>query len=207
MIRWSVLVGLILAIPSNSAGQSTLGARGYVTFGSSSVAASDSLKAVAGTSRDSGWGGGGSVTGLWRGIFVDVAVSEQQFDGQRLFVHAGTVYPLGIPLDITIRPIDLAAGWRQTRGRFSPYAGAGLSFVSYKERGDFAIAGDDVDEQKSGALILGGVDIQIWKFLFAGFDVRYRSVSGVLGQGGVSDIFAEDQIGGSAVTLRISVGR
>jgi opacity protein-like surface antigen len=209
MIRQAACCALVLGVilPASVSAQSGLGARGFVTFGSSSFAASESFEAVAGTSRASGWGGGGTVVGLWRGVFVDVAVSLHDLDGERVFVDGGTVYGLGIPVEISIRPLDVAAGWRAALGRVSPYAGAGLSFVSYKERADFALSGDDVDAQESGPLILAGLDISLMRFLFAGVDFRYRSVGGILGAGGVSQVFGEDQLGGATIAVRLSVGR
>jgi opacity protein-like surface antigen len=146
---------------------------------------------------------------VWRDLFVDVAFSSRKFEGERVFINSDRTYPLGIPMTVTLRPLDLAAGWRWrlTRGKVSPYAGGGISFVSYKETSDFSQAGDDVNEQKAGALLVGGVDVAVWKWIYVGGDLRYRAVSGVLGLGGVSGVFGDDQLGGFAAALRVSVGR
>jgi opacity protein-like surface antigen len=144
---------------------------------------------------------------VWRDLFVDVAFSSRKFEGERVFIDGGTTYPLGIPMTVTLRPLDLAAGWRFTRGKVSPYAGGGISFVSYKETSAFAQPADDVNEQKVGPLVVGGVDVAIWKWIYVGGDLRYRAVSGVLGLGGVSEVFGNDQLGGFAAALRVSVGR
>lgn len=203
----TLLVAVAFSVVGSSAyAQSSIGARGYATFGSTSFAAADSFDAVAGTSSDAGWGGGGTVTGLWRGLFVDVGLSQQRLDGQRVFLNAGTVYPLDIPLSVTMQPIDLAAGWRFAQ-RVSPFAGAGFTSISYKETGGFAGAGDDVDERKSGLLVLGGVDVGVVRWLHVGGEVRYRNVSGIIGGAGVSSAFGDDQLGGFSTALRISVGR
>lgn len=197
---WLISTGTGLAQP-------TLGGRGYVTYGTTLFTAADSFKAVDGKERQNGRGGGGTVTGLWRGVFVDVAFSQQRFDGQRVFVDSGTRYPLGIPLTIKLRPIDVATGWRFAAGRVSPYAGGGVTFISYKESGAFAQAGDDVSEQKAGALVLGGLDVAIVKWAHVGADLRYRMVTGVLGVGGVSAMFGDDQLGGFSTAMRVSIGR
>ena len=199
------LLMLLAALPA--AAQSSIGGRGYLTYGGVSLASSDTFNAVAGTSRTASIGGGGAVTGLWRGLFVDVAVSHQQLDGQRVFVLDGTVYPLGIPLEVRFQPLDVAAGWRFLRGRTSPYVGAGLSSIEYDETGDFAQPGDDVSARQSGTLVLGGVDVAVARWLFVGGELRYRAVAGILGEGGASGAFDDDRLGGWSYALRLSIGR
>jgi opacity protein-like surface antigen len=148
------------------------------------------------------------VTNLWRSVFADVAASQTSLDGERVFIDdAGTVFELGIPLEVTMRPIDVAAGWRFGFGRVSPYVGAGVTFLTYGETSDLSEGGEDVDESGTGALVLGGVDVQVWRWVFAGGEVRYRRVSGILGEGGVSAHFGEDNAGGVSAAVRISIGR
>jgi opacity protein-like surface antigen len=138
-------------------------------------------------------------------VFVDVAVQRMTIDGQRVFVDQGTVYDLNIPLQVTMIPFDVAAGWRMP-GRVSAYGAAGVSRISYGERSDFAVTGDDVDESGTGLLLLGGVDVAVWRFVSIGGEVRYRHVEGPLGETGVSAVFDENSIGGVAASLRVSVG-
>jgi opacity protein-like surface antigen len=204
-----IVTVLLLLEAGTALAQSGVGGRGYVTYGTTVLDARDSFGAVVGRSTKSGIGGGGTVTGLWRGVFIDVAVSQQRLEGERVFVDGGTVYQLGIPLTVSLRPIDLAAGWRFTlgRGRVSPYAGAGISVISYEETSAFAQAADDVSEQKTGTLVLGGLDVAVWRWIHVGGDLRYRAVTGVLGLGGVSQLFDEDQLGGFSAGVCVSVGR
>ncbi|HEY7498501.1 MAG TPA: hypothetical protein VH740_08305 [Vicinamibacterales bacterium] len=191
--------------------QTTLRPRGYVTYGTTVFSSADSFEAVTGKSSKAGVGGGGALLGIWRGVFFDVGFSQQSLDGERVFVDGGTVYKLGIPVTIKMRPIDLAAGWRFTLTRnlrrVSPYAGAGASFIAYKETSEFGGPGENLDDSKSGGFFLAGVDVAVIRWVHAGAEYRYRSVKGVLGTGGVSDAFNEDQLGGYAFALRISVGR
>jgi opacity protein-like surface antigen len=199
---------VLSAVPALA--QRSMSPRGYVTYGSTVFSSTDSFEAVAGESSKTGVGGGGALLGIWRGVFVDVGVSQQTLDGERVFVDAGTVYRLGTPLTIKMRPIDLAAGWRfnfRKLPRVSPYAGAGASLISYTETSDFAGPADTVDDSKSGGLFLAGVDVAVMRWVHAGAEYRYRAVKGVLGNAGISDIFGEDQLGGYAFALRISVGR
>ena len=79
---------LLMGTATRSSAQTRVGVRGYFTYGSTSFAAGDSFEAVADTSTQTGMGGGGSVSGLWRGLFVDVGVSQQRVDGERVFLNA-----------------------------------------------------------------------------------------------------------------------
>jgi opacity protein-like surface antigen len=106
-----------------------------------------------------------------------------------------------------MRAVDVAAGWRLVYGRVSPYAGAGVTLLSYEETSRGADSDENVSESRSGPLLLGGVDVTIVRWLHAGGEIRYRSVTGILGEGGASESFGEDNAGGLALALRISVGR
>jgi len=202
-----LLSASILAACVAPASAQTFAPRGYVTYGSTVFSSSDTFEAITGESSKTAVGVGGALNGIWRGLFVDVGVTPLELEGQRVFVEGREVFPLGIPVTIKMRPVDLAGGWRMRFGRVSPYAGAGVSFIKYEEHADFAQAGDDIDESKSGAMILAGVDVAIVRWLHAGGEFRYRAVKGVLGDGGVSDLYGEDQLGGYAFALRVSVGR
>ena len=186
---------------------SGLAARAYGTFGGTRFAARETLDAVGGDSTVQNFGGGGTMAGFWRGLFVDVGYSQAKTGGERVFVDEGVVYPLGIALDIRVRCIDLAGGWRFKQGRLSPYVGGGLTLTSYEETSAFSEAGDDISEQKAGPMMLAGVDAQIVKWVHVGAELRYRAVSGILGDAGVSQAFGEDDAGGFAVGLRVSFGR
>jgi outer membrane protein with beta-barrel domain len=209
-MKAALILALFATSATSAVAQTRFTPRGYVTYGSTVLSATESFEAVTGESSKTGVGGGGALLGIWRGVFVDVGASQQSLDGERVFVDSGTVYKLGIPVTIKLRPIDLAVGWRFTFRRMrklSPYAGVGASFISYKETSEFAASGENVDDSKSGAFYLAGADYAVMRWIHAGVEYRYRSVKGVLGTAGVSDLFNEDQLGGYAFALRISVGR
>ena len=195
---------IVLASPVSA--QTSIGVRGYFMYGGVSFSASDSIEAVTGETRASFVGGGGQVT-VWKGVFADVGVSSQSMDGQRVFVDGGTVYPLNIPVTLRFLPIDLAVGWRM-HGRLQPYGGVGMTSLGYKETGEYAQSGEDVDVRRAGLLVLAGADFTVWRtWLHAGGEIRYRSVKGILGDSGASAAFGEDDAGGVAYALRISVGK
>ena len=94
--------------------QSRLGGRAYGTYSGTRFAASDTLEAVGSDSILGNFGGGGTVTGLWRGLFVDVGFSQVKTDGERVFIDDdGTVFPLGIALQVRVQSDRL--GWRLAR--------------------------------------------------------------------------------------------
>jgi len=200
-------VAAIVLMAANESAAQGLGASAYVSYGSTRFEATETFETVLGKTSHVGVGFGGRVDGLWGGLFVDAGVSQQSLEGQRVFVSDGSVFPLGIPMEITYRPIDIAAGWRFAFNRVLPYVGGGATIVAYRETSDFAQPGDDTDERKTGALLLAGVDVAVARFVRVGGEFRYRAVTGVLGTGGVSEVFGEDALGGRAFALRVSVGR
>jgi opacity protein-like surface antigen len=200
------LIGLLVCAVETQA-QTNLGFRGYVTFGPTYLSATETFDAVAGKSSENGIGFGGSLDNIWKGLFIDVGLSKLKIDGERVFVFEGTVFPLDIPLTIEMRPIDVIVGWRHTAGRWRPYGGGGISLTHYTERSPFAESGDDVDVNEMGLAFLGGVDFTATPWLGIGAEVRYRRITGILGAGGVSQEFGEDQLGGVSFAARVSVGR
>jgi opacity protein-like surface antigen len=197
----------ILVLPVLTEAQTRPGIRVYSTFGSTQLAATDSFEAVTGTSRSTGLGGGVTVTRLWRGVFADVSFAQTKLDGERVFIHEGTIYELGIPVEITMQPLDAVIGWRFDKGRLSPFAGAGYSSMSYRETSGFSSSGDDVNERASGPMVMAGADVAILRWLHVGGEVRYRAIDGVLGRAGVSEVYGENSLGGMSAALRLSVGR
>ena len=205
---FAILAAGALLTPASASAQPSIGIRGYALFGIAQFAAKDTFEAVADLSQQPIFGGGAQVTNIWRGIFADLAVSQiQTIDGDRVFVNGGEVFELNIPLEVKMRPLDFAAGWRLTHGRFSPYVGAGISYLTYEERSDFAETGDNVNESRTGPLVLGGIDVVLWNWFHAGGEFRYRQVKGILGEGGASEEFGEDDAGGFTAAVRISIGR
>ncbi len=198
-------LAVALTAPAASA-QSSIRARGYFGVTSNFLAAKETFDAVAGKTNLAGFEAGGAVDGLWRSLFVEVGFSRQKVEGQRVFRSGGTTYGLGIPLSVTMTPVDISAGWRFPLGRIRPYAGGGLTMLSYTEESDFAEAGENVSERKLGGVIFGGVDVPVASRIYVGGVIRYRSVGGILGSSGISQDFGEDNAGGLSVGARVSVG-
>lgn len=199
------------APPSASTGP---GVEGYVALDVTRLAAQRSFKAVLGTSNLRALGAGADVTRLWNGLFVRVAITSRSADGNRAFAFQNSdgsfaVFSLGIPLTMTMRPIELAGGWRfeSTRrsGRVTPYAGGGLLLVHYTETSQFAEPGENVSQTFKGVAIFGGVDVVLAKMFLAGVEVQYRRVPNALGVGGVAGAFGDTDLGGLTIRARIGI--
>jgi len=187
----------------------------FGTAGLFTATARDTFEAILDTRSGSDFGVGAQVawqSGMLRGLFVEFDASRFEETGERVFVHEGEVFPLGIPLTVGLTPIEVSAGYRlnqvrRTRGGVvaSPLAffgGGGVGSVGYSETDDDG----EISERFLAWHVMGGVDVTVWKALQIGAEARYRWVPDGLGAGGVSDEFNETNLGGSTLRVRIGVG-
>jgi hypothetical protein len=185
----------------------------YGTAGLFTPTAKDSFEAILDKTSGVDLGAGAQIawqSGALRGLFVGVDVSRFEETGQRVFVHEGDVFPLGIPLTLSLTPIEVTAGYRVaptrrragrvTPGRAAYFAGGGIGTLGYSESDDEG----DVSERFTSYHVMGGADVTVWGPLTVGGEARYRWVPDGLGAGGVSDAFNETDLGG--VTFRVRIG-
>jgi hypothetical protein len=209
----AVLIALAFASPAAAQGS---GARGEPSFSirvfglgsSENLAATGTFKAVFGKSRGTFWGGGLEVVHK-TGLFADLEYSRFNKTGQRAFISNGQAYQLGIPLTVTMAPIDALAGYRVKLGRVpvTPYIAAGVTSLSYKEASDFSDASENTSTRKTGLMLVGGIDLQLLRVLSISADVADTRVTGVLGSSGLSQQAGENDLGGLAARFRIILGR
>ncbi|MPZ21318.1 MAG: hypothetical protein GEV06_25980 [Luteitalea sp.] len=204
-------------------------ASGHVSW--LALAASQTFDATVGSANAVEYGASGGVL-LPRGFFVEVDVSHMEKDGERVFVDDGAVFGLGIPLTVSMTPIDLTAGYRLAGGEsppqprsagsssqeqagrrsarrrlpFVPYVGGGVGWLAYKETSDFAAGDEDVDERFTSYHLLGGVEVPIWRVLGVAAEARYRWVPDALGESesSVSEVFGETNLGGFLFRVKLS---
>jgi hypothetical protein len=98
--------------PAKPSDKQPLAIRGVVSFGLTGLAASRSFDAVAGTHSKATIGLGAEIQNIWKNVFAGVSYSPLSLSGERVFVDSGTVYPLGIPVDISVNSLDIVGGWR-----------------------------------------------------------------------------------------------
>ena len=226
MIRRSLVVRhvlalalLVLAAPAIADAQSPTGRTlRFAVFGTAGLftaTAEDTFDAILDTRSGTDVGVGAQVawqSGALRGLFVEFDASRFEEIGERVFVHEGEVFPLGIPLTIGLTPIEVSAGYRLNQVRrtragvvaspFAFFGGGGVGSVGYSETDDE----EEISERFTAWHVMGGVDVTVWKALQIGAEARYRWVPDGLGAGGVSDAFNETDLGGSTFRVRIGVG-
>ena len=197
--------------PAAPVGSRDVGVRGFGMFGNITLTAQQSFEAVLDKSGGPVFGGGAQVLLPW-GIYVEVGAWRFAQSGERVFIAPdGAVFKLGIPVDIKITPIELTAGLRFatiTRGRnVVPFAGVGYSRHRYQETSEFAEASENVDESFPGFHVAGGVEYLVRRWLGISGEVSWSSVRNAIGQSGVSAHYGEDNLGGTSIRLKVSVGR
>ena len=136
------------------------------------------------------------------------AASRFKKTGERAFRFNDETFRLGLPLTVTITPIELSAGYRfGTARRIVPYGGVGVGWYRYQETSDVADDEENLDTRATGFLVHGGVDFRAARWFRVGFDAQFTRVNGVLGEGGFSREVGEDDLGGIAARLRFTIGR
>jgi hypothetical protein len=184
-----------------------LGFRAYGVFDSNALAARQTFNAVIDTSRVAAVGVGGELFRQGASVFYRGAVSSMRADGHRAIAANDQVIPLDIALTVRMRLVEAGGGWRFARrssDRLVPYLGGAVLAVRYEESS--ALAGDEAQSPRwfPGVAGIGGVDYRVAGWLFAGAEAQFRRVPGALGDGGVSKVFDERDLGG--LTLRLLVG-
>ena len=210
MTRLLVLIaGLALAAPVAAQDPPSISIRPFVMATEQSFTAADTFNATFGKTAFPFFGGGVQVV-VKDVVFVEVTASRFRQTGQRAYLSGGKSFQLGIPLTATITPLEVSAGYRfrvRQLPRVRPYVAVGYGSYAYTETSDFAQPGEDVDTKHGGYLVNGGAEFRLHRWFGLAVDVQYTRVSGILGNGGVSQQAGESDLGGLAGRLKLVVGR
>ena len=183
--------------------------RPFLQISDEAEAAAQTFKADFGQSYEVFYGGG--LQAVWHGkYYVEVSASRFNKTGERAFVNNGQAFGLGIPLTVTITPLEVLGGYRfkpRQMPRVRPYIAGGLAYFAYKETSEFVDASDNVDTHHVGFAAQGGVEFRVHRWVGISVDADYTHVTGVLGQGGVSKEFGENDLGGVGARFRLIIGR
>ena len=184
--------------------------RGFFDVGGTMVTAKDSFEAIFGSSSGLVYGGGGEVV-LRQGWFFGGRLSRFTKDGQRVFVHEGEVFDLGVDTTVTMTPIEFTGGYRFARPgrRFIPYVGGGIGISRYREESDFATDDDNVDDSFTSYHVVGGAEYRLTQWFGIAGEAQWTSVPDAIGQDplSVGAAFDETNLGGSAFRVKVVVGR
>jgi len=172
------------------------------------MSAKTSFDATFGQSFEPFFGGG--VNLLFRhGLWVEASASHFGKTGQRAFLTQGQTFRLGIPLTVSITPIEVSGGYRfrHVSRRIVPYVGGGIGTYGYEESSPNSAPGEDVSARHLGYLAVGGVEGRVQKWISLAGDLQYTHVPGILGTAGISADAKENDLGGFAVRVKVIVGR
>lgn len=210
--------------PPTAPSRSSFQIRGFANVGYTSFTATDTFRAVFGKSGGPVFGGGVQVVHR-NGYMFQLEASRFSKTGERVFIDSGEIFKLGIPLTLTLVPVELTGGYRfftrppgppkakpgqpapKPAGprRVFPYAGGGVGFVSVREKSEFSDS--DVTESFTSYHVLAGLDMPMSKWLGIGGELAYRWVPNGLGDDGVASEYNEKDLGGLTFKLRVTVGR
>jgi len=197
----ALLLTLTAARPTGAGEIAVEGQAGY-----RNLAFKDTAQALLGSTGGGTFGGALRYT-FWRGAFVSAGFRTFSKDGERVFVASSTapVQKLGFPLSLKIDSFPFMVGYRFRTGRLIvPYAAAGASLAKYQETS--AVAGESFDENVSKTGFVGAFGVEVGRGVFRfGAEAGYATVSGAIGNDGVSKVYGEDDIGGAYVVGKIVV--
>jgi opacity protein-like surface antigen len=204
--RLAAAAVLVLVTASPSAAQD-LSLRPFVMLSQQQFAAKTTFEAVFDQRSQMLFGGGLSVT-EGDHFYLDLTASRFEKTGERAFLSGGQAFRLGIPLTVTITPLEATAGYRFHAGRWlRPYVGGGVGLYRYKESSDFSVDDEDVDVQHAGGIVEGGVEVRLHRWIGVAADVHYTRVPGILGDGGISKDADEKDLGGVSARFKVIIGR
>jgi hypothetical protein len=183
---------------------------GYAMLGRINFIAADSFDVILGSPSGTIVGGGARIGLPYGGLFVDVGAWRFHGEGERVFVSGADVFPLGVPLDITIIPIEISGGWRFQLRRYPklrPYAAGGFTSYGYTETSQFATGTEDVEEHFSGFHLFGGAEYRVRRWLGVAGELAWTTVPDAIGESGVSEAFNETNLGGTSIRFKVTIGR
>lgn len=183
---------------------------GYAMVGRINFAATESFDAIVGTPSGPIFGGGARIGLPFGGLFVDVGAWRYRADGERVFVANDVIFKLGIPVEITVTPLEISAGWRfrlRRAPKFTPYAAGGLTILKYQETSDFSTSSEDADDSVNGYHVIGGAEYKLTRWLGLAGEGSWSTVPDAIGESGVSEAFNETDLGGTTFRVKITIGR
>jgi hypothetical protein len=181
----------------------------FADAGLDRFAAARSFNAIFGQDSGPVFGGGAEVV-LYSNWFVRGAAWRFREKGERAVRLNNETFRLGIPLAVTITPVELSAGYRLPIGGrklLIAYVGGGVSSHGYKETSGFAQNDENINERFTGYQLLGGVEYRLHRYVGVAGELQYTTVPDALGAGGLSAEFNEDDLGGLIMRIRVLFGR
>jgi len=122
-------------------------------------------------------------------FLVALAWESGSIDGERVIPSIPPIQT-GIKDELSLEPMHFTVGWLFRHGKpLQVHVGAGLTFLSFDNKGP------NGSDSEQGNQFVVGVRRSFNRFS-VGLEVRQTSVPDAVGQGGLSAIFDEDDLGG-----------
>jgi hypothetical protein len=184
----------------------------HLQFGRLSQTSRDSFAAILGSPSGQVFGAGAELS-FRRGFFVRADLSYFRQEGERVEMIDGEIVPLGIPLTLSLTPLEFTGGYRLSsfsfgpRGRLTlvPFVGAGAGVVRFREETDDEHPDEQTNDRFTSYHVLIGLDVPLGSRVAIGGELTRRWVRNGLGTGGISEAFGETDLGGTTMWTRVRV--
>ena len=208
----ALAIAVLLVSPFDAAAQAaptSASIEGYAMFGRINFSSAESFDAIVGEPSGQIFGGGTRIGVGLGGWFFEVGAWRYRADGERVLVVNDTVYPLGIPVRVTVTPIELSSGWRFRLRRLpkvTPYVAGGITSMHYSETSEFSTSMENTAAFFNGYHLLGGAQYKVWRWLGVAGEAAWTTVPDAIGESGVSKAFNETDLGGTTLRVKVTIG-
>jgi hypothetical protein len=190
--------------PPARRGGMTFGVRASFIVEAERMSARQTFTAEFSSPQVIGYGGGADVV-IDRRFFARLSFSRLSKKGTRGFVDAGQFFSTGVPIQVVMEPVEIGGGLRLAGGVrrrvLTPYVGASLVLLRFRQISPDAGPTDDLPETFHGAEVFGGVDVLVARRVSIGAEAAYRTLPHAIGTSDVSQSFGESNLGGIVVRV------
>lgn len=206
-------IALLLLSPFDASAQAArtpASIEGYAMFGRINFTATESFDAIVGEPSGPILGGGVRIGLGLSGVFFDVGAWRFHAEGERAFIFDDEVIGLGIPVDLSVTPIEISGGWRfrfRRLPKLIPYVAGGITSMYYRETSEFSTSLENTDAFFNGYHLMGGAEFKVWRWLGLAGEASWTTVPDAIGEAGVSKVFNETDLGGTTFRVKITIGQ
>jgi opacity protein-like surface antigen len=180
---------------------------GFGQLGLNTFVARNTFNAVFGNVVAPAVGGGVRLNFLDR-WFVEGSLDWMQKTGQRVVVVGGETFRLGITDRMRLLPVSMNAGYRHQGRNVTPYVGAGVGVVWYRETYPFADPSENIRDTSTSYQAIVGFELGSPRSeVRTALEIQVSTMPKALGQSGASAAFNEHNLGGVQARIKILGGR
>jgi hypothetical protein len=152
--------------------------------------------------------GGGAQIVFGNGVFLQASYDRFNKDGARVVASGDQIFSLGTPVTVTLTPIQATLGYRMTGNQtLATYFGGGAGVYRYREESPSPSGDETIDENHVGYHLLFGVEFPLAPWVSLAGEAQWAGVPNSIGEAGVSEIFGEDDLGGTSFRMKVIIGR